>query len=297
MNNRLLPSLLAGAALLLAVSLSTFAVGQSEFAVRTRFGQVQQSDYAPGLHWCWPFERVVRVDRRVIAQRLQAEAFIDSAQQGLSVDIDISWRVRDPVAYLHAGAGSGTGSNGVTIEQAVVSHLADALSSRLKAAYAQMSLAQILNSPRGGVSNALLVQLAPTAASLGLELIDARVKRIDPTDQVANAIYTRMQEAYTTQARGLRAEGTAAADRIRAEADRKRAGIAADAFHDVQRLRGEGDAQAATILARAYGVNPEFAAFYRSLQAYRNALVREGDVLVIQPDGEFYKYLHSPVRH
>ncbi len=297
MTSRLLAPLAAVVALLVVASLCLFAVGQSEFAVRTRFGQVQQFDYAPGLHTCWPFERIVRVDRRVLAQGLQAEPFVDAAQQGLSVDIDMSWRVRDPKAYLHAGAGAGKANGGITIEQAVGSHLADALRSRLKAAYAQMSLAQILKAPRGGVSNALLVQLGPTAASLGVEVIDARVKRIDPTDPVANAIYTRMQEAYTTQARGLRAEGTAAADRIRAEADRKRAEIAADAFRDSQRLRGEGDAQAATILARAYGANPEFAAFYRSLQAYRNVLVREGDILVVQPDGEFYKYLHNPARH
>jgi membrane protease subunit HflC len=130
-----------------------------------------------------------------------------------------------------------------------------------------------------------------------VEIIDARVKRIDPTDQVANAIYARMQEAYTVQARELRAESTAAADRVRAEADRNLAEITATANREAQRLRGEGDAQAAAIRARAYGANPEFAAFYRSLQAYRNALGRDGDILVVQPDGEFYKYLRSPARH
>jgi membrane protease subunit HflC len=297
MSARLLAALAVPVALLLLASLCMFSVDQSEYAVRMRFGQVRQSDYAPGLHRCWPFERIVRVDRRVLAQVLQGETFLDAAQQALSVDIDMSWRVRDPIAYLRAGAGGGNGNSGLSIEQAVGSHLADALRSRLKASYAQMSLAQILNAPRGGVSNALLVQMGPTAASLGVELIDARVKRIDPTDPVANAIFSRMQEAYATQARGLRADGTAAADRIRADADRKRAEIAADALRDSQRLRGEGDAQAASVLARAYGANPEFAAFYRSLQAYRNVLVREGDVLVVQPDGEFYKYLHNPARH
>lgn len=297
MNSRALAPLMALIVLLLVAVSCLFAVGQSEYAVRTRFGRVQQYDYAPGLHACWPFERIVRIDRRVLAQVLPGENFLDAAQQGLIVDIDMSWRVRDPIAYLHAGAGAGSSAGAITVEQAVGSRLADALRSRLKATYAQMSLAQILNAPRGGVSNALLVQLGPTAASLGLELIDARVKRIDPTDQVATAIYTRMQEAYTSQARGLRAEGTAIADRIRAAADNKRAEIAAEALRDAQRLRGEGDAQAAAILARAYGANPEFAAFYRSLQAYRNVLVREGDILVVQPDGEFYKYLHNPARH
>lgn len=290
MNDRLLAPVAVVVALLVVAALSVFVVGESEFAVRTRFGQVQQADYAAGLHWCWPFERIERVDRRVLAQRLQAESFIDAAQQGLSVDIDMSWRVRDAATYLHAGAGS-------SAEAAVAARLADALRSRLKAKYAQMSLAQILTAPRGGVSDVLVAQLAPTATGLGVEIIDARVKRIDPTDQVANAIYARMQEAYTVQARELRAESTAAADRVRAEADRNLADIRATANREAQRMRGEGDAQAAAIRARAYGTNPEFAAFYRSLQAYRNALGREGDILVVQPDGEFYKYLHSPARH
>ncbi|MBS0388226.1 MAG: protease modulator HflC [Proteobacteria bacterium] len=289
MSARLLAPAAAVVALLVVAALSVFVVGEGEFAVRTRFGQVQRADYAPGLHWCWPFERIVRVDRRVLAQRLQAEAFLDSAQQGLSVDIDLGWRVRDPRAYLRAGAAANA-------EAAVASRLADGLRSRLKAEYAQMSLAQILDAPRGGVSDALLAQLAPLAASLGVELVDARVKRIDPTDQVANAIYARMQEAYASQARELRAAGSAAADSIRAVADRDLADIVAAGNRDAQRLRGEGDAQAAAIRARAYGVNPEFAAFYRSLQAYRNALGHDGDILVIQPDGEFYKYLHNPAR-
>jgi modulator of FtsH protease HflC len=290
MNDRLLAPVAVVFALLVVAALSVFVVSESEFAIRTRFGQVQQADYAPGLHWCWPFERIERVDRRVLAQRLQAESFIDAAQQGLSVDIDMSWRVRDAATYRHAGAGA-------SAEAAVAAHLADALRSKLKALYAQMSLTQILDAPRGGISDKLIAQLAPVAASLGVEVIDARVKRIDPTDQVANAIYARMQEAYASQARELRAEGTAAADRVRAEADRNLAEITATANRDAERVRGEGDAQAVQIRARAYGTNPEFAAFYRSLQAYRNALGREGDILVVQTDGDFYKYLHSPARH
>jgi modulator of FtsH protease HflC len=267
-----------------------FTVSEQEFAVRTRFGQVQPGEYAPGLHWCWPFERIERVDRRIVAQRLQAEAFLDSAQQGLSVDIDLSWRVRDAGAYLRAGTGPGA-------EEAVAMHLAAKLRAELKATYAQLSLAQIVAAPRGGVSDALIARARGVAAELGVTLVDARVKRIDPSDAGANAIYARMQSAYATQARQVRAAGAAEGDRLRAEAERKRDEIIAAAERDAQRLRGEGDAQAAAIHARAYGANPEFAAFYRSLQAYRNVLGRDGDILVIQPDGEFYKYLRSPARH
>jgi len=289
-NDRLLAPAAAFVALLVVAGLSVFTVSEQEFAVRTRFGQVQPGEYAPGLHWCWPFERIERIDRRVVAQRLQAEPFLDSAQQGLSVDIDLSWRVRDPGAYLRAGAGPGA-------EEAVAMHLAGKLRAELKAKYAQLSLAQLVAAPRGGLSDALIARVRGAAAELGVTLLEVQVKRIDPSDAVANAIYARMQAAYAAQARQVRATGAAEGDRLRAEAERKRDDIMASAERDAQRVRGEGDAQAVAIHARAYGANPEFAAFYRSLQAYRNVLGRDGDILIIQPEGEFYKYLRNPARH
>jgi len=289
-NDRWLAPMSALVALLVVTGLSLFTVSEQEFAVRTRFGQVRQGDYAPGLHWCWPFERIERVDRRLTMQPMQAEPFLDNAQHGLSVDIDLSWRVRDAGVYLRAGAGS-------EAEAAVVTRLAGKLRAELKAAYAQQSLAQIVAAPRGGVSDAAIARLRGIASELGVTLVDVRVKRIDPSDDIANAINARMQSGYSAQARQVRATGAAEGDRLRADAERDRDQIIATAERDAQRLRGEGDAQAASIRARAYGANPEFAAFYRSLQAYRNVLGHEGDILVIQPEGEFYKYLHSPGRH
>ena len=283
----MLAPIAAAVALVVLLCLSLFAVSEREFAVRSRFGEMQQRSYAPGLHWCWPFERIERIDRRVLGQRLQGESFLGSEQQGLAVDIDLSWRVRDAGTFLRSGAGD---------EQIVATRLAEAVRSELKAAYAQTPLAQIIAAPRGGFSSAVMTQLKPVADRLGIELIDARVKRVDPTDAVANGIYGRMQAAYLAQTRQVRAESTAEADRLRAEAERNRAEILAAANRDAQRLRGEGDAQAAAIYARAFGVNPEFAAFYRTLQAYRTALGREGDILVIEPDGDFYKFLRSPNR-
>jgi len=288
MNRHLLAPLVAVAGLLLLLLLSMFTVSESEFAVRTRFGQVQEGNYAPGLHWCWPFEHIERVDGRVLGQRLPGESFLAKDQQGLVVDIDLSWRVRDPRAYLRAGAGD---------EQTVIARLGDAVRSELKAVYAQLPMTTIIAKPLGGLSPAVMARIKPVADGLGIEVVDARVKRIDPTDEVVNAIYARMQAAYAAQTRQVRAESTAEGERLRAEAERNRAEILAAANRDAQRLRGEADAQVAAIYARSYGVNPEFAAFYRSLQAYRNALGREGDILVIEPDGEFYKYLRNSARH
>jgi membrane protease subunit HflC len=287
-NRRLIGPLAAAAGVLILLLLSMFTVSESEFALRTRFGQVQNDSYAPGLHWCWPFEHIERIDRRVLGQRLQGESFLASDQQGLVVDIDLSWRVRDPRAYLRAGAGD---------EQTVIARLGDAVRSELKAVYAQLPMTTIIARPRGGLSPALMARVKPVADGLGIEIVDARVKRIDPTEEVINAIYGRMQAAYSAQTRQVRAEATAEGEQLRAEAERNRAEILAAANRDAQRTRGEADAQVAGIYARSYGVNPEFAAFYRSLQAYRNALGREGDILIIEPDGDFYKYLRSSARH
>jgi modulator of FtsH protease HflC len=288
LNKHFIAPLVAVVGLLILSSLSLFTVSETEFAVRTRFGRVQDDSYAPGLHWCWPFEHIERVDRRVLGQRLQGESFLSSEQQGLVVDIDVSWRVRDPRAYLRAGAGD---------EQTVIARLGDAVRGELKAVYAQFPMATIIAKPRGGLSPAVLARLKPVAEGLGIEIVDARVKRIDPTEEVVNAIYGRMQAAYAAQTRQVRAEGTAEGERLRAEAERNRAEILAAANRDAQRMRGEGEAQAAAIYARSYGANPEFAAFYRSLQAYRTALARDGDILIIEPDGDFYKYLRNSARH
>ena len=290
MNDRLLAPVFALVALLVIALLSVFTVGEQEFAVRTRFGQVQQADYAPGLHWCWPFERIERVDRRIVARRLLAEPFRDDAQQGLSVDISLGWRVSDAAAYLRA-------LSGPAAEDQVAAQLAVQVRRELQASYARLSLAQIIAAPRGGLTEEALGRLRRVAAPLGVTLVDARVSRIDPSDALANEIYARMQSAYALQARQVRAQGAADADRVRAEAERSRDEIVGAAERDAQRLRGEGEAQALAIRARAYAANPEFAAFYRSLQAYRKVLGREGDILVIQPDGEFYKYLRDPAHH
>ncbi len=286
---RMNPLLIGGAvAVPVLLWLSLFTVSENEFALRSSLGKVQAETYAPGLHWCWPFESITRVERRVIGQRMQGESFLSAEQQALVLDIALSWRVRDAALFLRASAGD---------EKFAAARLADALRSELKGAYAQQPLLRIIAAERGGLSAALLGRLNAVAAGLGVQLLDARVQRIDPTDELANGVYAKMEAAYGAQARQVRAEGTGDAERIRAEAERNRAEILANANREAQRIRGEGDAQAAAIYARSYGANPEFAAFYRSLQAYRTALGREGDMLVIQPDGEFYKYLHNPARH
>jgi modulator of FtsH protease HflC len=142
----------------------------------------------------------------------------------------------------------------------------------------------------------MFVRASGAATELGVELIDVRVQRIDLPDEVSGSVYQRMQESFRARANQLRAEGSAEGERIRAAADRQRTELLANAQRDAQRLQGEGDALAGRIYAQAYGKSPEFYSFYRSLQAYRNSMARDGDVWVVTPDGEFFKYLNSSGR-
>jgi len=276
------------AAVLAGVLSGTFMVPENEWALGTRSGEAAGVLYAPGLHFGWPLERIARVERRVVAQSLRGEAFLDHEQMGLVVDVLVLWRVTDVAAFVRASGGD---------EQVAAARLADNLRSELKARFAQLPLAKIVGLPSGGFSGDLLARLQAQAQGLGLSIVAAYTERLDATDEVTAAIAKRMQAGFAAQAAQARAQGAADAERLRAEADRNRGELLAGANRDAQRVRGEGDAQAAALYARVYGRSPEFAMFYRSLQAYRAALGREGDLLVIEPEGEFYKYLRSAARH
>jgi len=286
---RRLTVLVAIVVLAVLVLASVFTVSETQLALRQQFGAIVGSGYAPGLHLRWPFiDNVVKFERRIITQNYTSETFLTSESKGLNVDFYVKWRVADAAAYYRATQGN---------EEAAGLRLAERVKDGIKSAVAQHTLQQIVGSERASFAGAMLERSEAAARELGIKLVDVRVQRIDLTDEVSGAVYQRMQEAFNVRAKQLRAEGSADAERIRAEADRERTEILANAARDGQRLRGEGDAAAAAIYARAYGKNAEFAAFYQSLQAYRDSLGRDGDVLVISPDSDFYKYLRSPARH
>lgn len=284
--NRQFIAALVGMVILVSLLSSVFSVGEGEWAVGSYNSAV--TTYQPGLHWSWPFEHITRGDRRVATQKLTGETFLSSEQQGLSIDLQLNWRVQNPAAFVNSSGGD---------EQIAGARLAEVLLSELKSAYALQPLAKIISLPDGGFTPALLARLQGVAAQLGLLILDARVQRIDTTEEVANAIFKRMQAGFDAQAKQIRAEGSVDAGRIHAEAERNRAEILAAGNRDSQRVRGEGDGQAALVYARAYGRSPEFANFCRTLQAYRASLGREGDILVIEPEGDFYKYLRSAGHH
>ncbi len=280
------PLLITGAIALLAVLLSrtVFAINESEVALLTRFGQVQPAELGPGLHFKSPFVELHKFDRRLITRLYTGESFLSQDQKPLNVDFYLRWRLIDPARYLAATGGD---------EDATAMRLADLVRARIRAALAAAPLAADIASANPAAGALHSEALRAAAEQLGVDLVDVQLQRVDLPDDVAKAVYQRMQQSLTAQAQLLRTQGTAEADRIRAEADRRRAEILADGTREAQRVRGEADAAAAAALARAYGANPEFAAFSRTLQAYKSSLGRDGDILVISPEGEFFKYLHS----
>jgi membrane protease subunit HflC len=227
---------------------------------------------------------VRRFDNRLITHVFPGEGLLSQDQKSLNVDFYVKWRLSDATRYLEAADGD---------EDVVAARLADVVRERLKSAVAAAPLAAIIGNAQLLSGAASLEALRSQAAALGVEFVDAQLQRVDLPDDVANAVYQRMQQNLVAQGQQLRDQGSAQADKIRDDAEHKRAQILADATREAQRVRGEADANAALAYARAYGVNAEFAAFYRSLEAYKHTLGRDGDILVLSPEGEFFKYLHS----
>lgn len=283
MATRLLTSL-AIALLALLVWRSVFSVNQDEVALRTRVGQIEGSDYGPGLHWQSPLDEVQKFDRRVLTRVYPNANFLTKDGQALNVDFDLQWRLGDARRFFQQAGGD---------PDVAAQKLADLVDTRIKTAVAAQTLATIGAESRAGLSEAALDELRDAGKLLGVELLAVQLQRIDLTDDEANVLYQRMQQSLSAQAQQLRSGATADADKIRADADRKRADLLADGTRQAQHIRAAADATAAEAYAKAYGRNPDFAAFYRSMQAYKNTLGREGDILVISPDGEFFKYLHS----
>jgi membrane protease subunit HflC len=263
---------------------SAFTLDEGEIALRTRFGQIEGEQYGPGLHLKSPLDEVHIFDRRIMTRVYSGESFLTRDLKALSVDFFVKWQLRDAARFFQATGGD---------EDMAALRLTDIVRDRLKSAVANQPLARVIADAHGTLGDANLKEIDAAAKDLGIGLIDVQLQRIDLTDDVASAVYQRMQQGQIAQAQQLRASGVADAEKIRADAERKRADILADATREAQRLRGEADARAGAAYAKAYARNPEFAAFYRSMQAYKNTLGRDGDILVIAPEGDFFKYLHS----
>jgi membrane protease subunit HflC len=260
-----------------------FTVSETQIAIRTQFDAIVGSTYQPGLHFKVPFvDQVVRFEKRIVSQSYQGETFLTNDNRGLVVDFYIKWRVKDASRYYQS-----TGA----LEESASKRLSEIVKDGIKSVVAQRTLREIVTAERSAVTGDMFGNASRVAEDLGIQLIDVRVQRIDLPEDVSARVYESMKQNFAQKAARSRAEGSSAGVRIRASAERERTEIIANAERDALRVRGAGDSQAAQIYSRAYSRNPEFYAFYRSLQAYQSSIGKEGDLLVVSPDGEFFQYL------
>jgi modulator of FtsH protease HflC len=282
MSSRLFPWFFVVAGLLIFVAFSLFTVSETDYAIRTRFGAIIDTRYRPGLHLKWPWDMVTRFDKRILSESYTGETFLTNDGRGLIVDFYVKWRVKDPALYYIAAGGR---------EELAGQRLAEIVKDGIKGVVAQRTLQQIVSAERAAVTGQMFGQASRNAEGLGVDLVDVRVQRIDLPDEVAARVYESMKQSFAKTANRLRAEGKQESASITATAERQQTVIIADAERDALRTRGEGDAAATETYAHAYSKDPEFYGFYRSLQAYEHSLGKDGDLLVVTPDGEFFKYL------
>ncbi len=286
--NRFALAVLVAVLALVGASSSVFVVHRAQFGAVYAMGRVARVQDQPGLYFKWPspIENVVLLDGRLRTLRsVQPDAFATRGKADLVTGWFVKWRIQDPKAYLHAfGAG----------ESAADDRIGAALRSHLGADLARLDLPGVLAAQDGELESSLSAQLAKSLRGSGIEVVDAGLTELDFTANATDAVYRRMAAARRLQADQTRAQGQAEAEKIRSEADRQREVLLAQAYRKAQTVKGEGDAQAARIYAASFGKDPEFAAFYRSLEAYRASFDNRSDVLVLDPSSDFFRYMRSP---
>ena len=285
MNNARFAILVIAGLLLVAIGLSAFTVNERELAIKLQVGQVVQANYEPGLHFKIPvFQTVQKFPKRILTISDQPERIFTAERLALQVDFFVKWRIVDPVIFYTSTGGSQTLANdrlGEIVKNAIVTELG------------KRSVQQAISVERVELMRDMLESASETAEGLGVDLIDVRVKQVEFPDDVRNSVYQQMREERARVAAQRRAEGSEIAEERKANADRERVVILADANRQSQIIRGEGDALSAEIYAGAYNKDPEFYSFYRSIDAYRQSVGRPGDILVIEPDNEFFRYLNK----
>jgi membrane protease subunit HflC len=289
MSNRSYLAVIVLGFLALVLSMAAFTVRETDLAIKFRFGEIVRTDYDPGLHFMTPLINNVRkFDRRILTEDYPSEQFLTSEGKILRIDFFVKWRITDVARYYTSTAGGS--------EEVANRRLGEIVKDGIKGVIAKRTIQQVVAAERTEFLSEVRKVAEGNVGGLGITLIDVRVKRIDLPEEVSESVFNRMQQDFARQAAQLRAEGSAMSEQTRAEADRQRTEILADAYRKAEIIKGEGDATAATVYAQAHGRNPDFFAFQRSMQAYRRSIGKEGDILVLAPDGEFFKYLKESGR-
>jgi len=266
---------------------SLYTISMMEKAVLLRFEKVQRSGFEPGLYFKVPFiEEVIKFDKRTLTLDAEPERFLTREKKFLIVDSFIMWRIEDEEKYFTTTGGD---------EFSAQRLLAQKVNSGLRDEFGLRTIKEVVSGERREVMKILQEQANTAAAELGVHIVDVRIKKVDLPDAVSDAVYNRMISERTRVAKELRSQGAEAAERIRADADRQRTEILADAYRQAQEIRGKGDAVSAETYAQAYSRNVEFFNLYRSLEAYRKTFQSRNDIMVMEPDSEFFRYFKDPL--
>ncbi|MDR2093342.1 MAG: protease modulator HflC [Azoarcus sp.] len=283
-------SVLISGALLILLALASmvlFVVDQRQYAIVFEFGEVKEIIKEPGLKFKLPIIQNVRYfDRRILTMDTSdPKRFLTSEKQNVIVDYFVKWRIADPKLYYQAVAGD---------EARAIIRLNQAVDAGLREEFGRRTVQEVISGERDTIMRQMSERANKEAQPIGVEIVDVRLKRVEYPDEVSGNVYSRMKAERTRVANERRSRGAADAEKIKADADRQRDVIVAEAMREAQQIKGEGDAKAAAIYGEAYGQDPEFYSFYRSLEAYRASFASKEDVIVVAPDADFFKYLKGP---
>lgn len=287
MNPKTVPLIIAAIIIFFLGNDTLYVVKETERAIKLRFGRIVSADITPGLYFKVPImDKIRKFDARVLTLDAEPESYLTAEKKRLIVDAFAKWRIIDVERYYKATGGD---------EAIAHSRMADRVNDGLRNQFGVRSLHEVVSGERDLLMANIAEGLNKTVReSLGIEVVDVRVKRIDLPAEVSDQVFRRMKAEREKEARELRSKGTEAAERIRADADRQQTLIMANAYKESEQIRGEGDARASAIYAAAFEKDPEFYAFTRSLAAYRAAFANKDDILLVEPNSAFFRFLKDP---
>jgi len=269
--------------ILIIGSMSVFSVDEREKAILFKFREIVRTDFKPGLHFKIPiYNEVQKFDGRIQTMDAQPERFLTSEQKNVNVDAFVKWKIDNVAKFYTATSGGDVATANVRLSQFI--------NDRLRSEFAKRTIKQVVSGDRHEIMDILTVEANTLAQEFGIDIIDVRVKRIDLFEEISGSVYSRMAAKRQEVAKQLRATGEKEAETIRAKADKERTVILAEAYRESENIRGQGDQEAANIYGTAYNKDKEFYAFYRSLLAYKGTFNSKDDILVLQPQSEFFKY-------
>ena len=283
-NGRFMGAIIVGLALLV-FGLTAFTVNERELAIKLQVGEVVQAGYEPGIHFKIPiFQTVRKFPSRVLKIDDEPQRVFTLERTAMQVDYFVQWRIVEEVPFYTSTGGS---------QFIAMERLREIIKNSIVTEFGKRTVQEAISVEREALMADMLTTAAATAQGLGIELVDFRVKQVEFVEDARDSVYNRMREERARIAAETRAQGRESAELIRSTAEKERTIILAEANRQGQIVRGEGDAKAADIYATAYNQDPEFYAFYRSIDAYRSSMGQSGDLIVVDPNNEFFRYLNQ----